>query len=268
MGSAFLRWVGGKTRLIPRLREYLPSDNDYGTYYEPFLGAGAVFFELEPRAAVLGDANRELVQCFRWVRKAPVRVGSILSELAIDQSEASYYLRRMEFNSLRSGVRKAALFIYLNKTCFNGVWRVNRSGEFNVPYGAKRRPGFPDTESLRSAALLLRGASLRVADFEETLNDVARDDFVFLDPPYRPLSDTAFFRHYTQMRFGDPDHKRVRDWVHDAAKMGVRFLLTVSSDDYALGHYKSLQLREWPVQRYVSGSRARSKVQELIVRNW
>lgn len=268
MAKPILRWVGGKARLLPRLRPMLPAPDAYQRFLEPFVGGGSVFFALEPERAILGDANCELMRCYRWVRNAPRGMAALLLELQNDQTRETYYLRRKEFSSLSGGMRKAALFIYLNKTSFNGIWRVNKLGEYNVPYGAKERPGFPSASSLLEASALLKRSELIDGDFHYTLQQARPEDFVFLDPPYRPSSSTAFFRHYTSERFGDDDHRRLRDWVHDADRAGVMLMLTISADDLAVGDYGSLKMRRWSVQRYVSASAKRQKANELVITNW
>ena len=140
----FLRWIGGKARLVHLLRQCVPPLPDDSTYYEPFVGAASLFFSLRPKKAVLGDLNEELVDCYNWVKKDPSIVWEHLKSWLNVRGPESYYQARKNFNKAQSSYERAALFIYLNKTCYNGGWRVNRNGQFNVPYGGKDKPAFPN----------------------------------------------------------------------------------------------------------------------------
>lgn len=208
-----LRWAGGKRQLLSRLIEFVPADFACGTYREPFLGAASLFFALQPPKAVLSDANAFLISCYAHVRDNWSAVNRHLRLHGQQTSEAHYYKIRTLYNKSRHSAAQAARFIYLNKTCFNGIFRVNMRGEFNVPYGWKEPPALPDSKVLERASKALRHATLVCHKFQEALQDAKQNDFVYLDPPYPPLNGTAYFTHYTMDRFTKLDQERLADVV-------------------------------------------------------
>lgn len=206
----FLRWAGGKTRSIPFLEDYLPLNfSTINNYYEPFLGAGSLFFHLKPRKAILSDNNEDLIGCYRAVKKNPDLISRYLNQHLEKSCEEYYYKMRRKYNNSKPSISKAALFIYLNKTCFNGIWRVNKKEEFNVPYGFKEPPYLPPKEDLRKASLSLSNAKLLHKDYREAVKDAKKGDFVYFDPPYPPLNGTSYFTHYTKERFTKEDHVKL-----------------------------------------------------------
>lgn len=270
MASAkpFLRWVGGKARTVGRLHAFVPNIDESATYFEPFLGGGSLFFLLSPTRAVLGDSNSDLIDCYQRVADRPDLVWRHLRGLIERQSKADYLELREEFNSTTSSMRRAALFIYLNKTCFNGIWRVNRSGKFNVPYGAKSKPGFPTPHSLREAAGALQKATLVSGDFAEPLTEATAGDFVFLDPPYLPLSNTSFFNHYTADRFGPDQHERVAEVARGLAASGVRVMITEGESREVRQWYKGFHFREIAVRRFVSSGSEKAMAKEVVITSY
>lgn len=223
-GRSFLKWAGGKTRYAKILVANAPKFT--GRYREPFLGSGAVFFELNPPTAILSDANEELIVCFRMVAKDPEAVMALLDEQP-NTREHFEYVRRQSPSSL-SEVERAARVIYLNKTAFRGLWRVNKRGEFNTPYGAYNRPYY-NRETLLRASKALAAAELRVSDFEDQLDQAEPGDWVYLDPPYVPLGGWADFKRYTPGQFGYDDHIRLHAAMKRASDRGV-FLTLTNSD--------------------------------------
>ncbi|HXF57251.1 MAG TPA: Dam family site-specific DNA-(adenine-N6)-methyltransferase, partial [Actinomycetota bacterium] len=188
----FLKWAGGKTRLARLLASMAPPFT--GRYFEPFMGSAALFFELAPERAVLSDANEDLVVCFQEVARDPYTVMDLLDRMP-NTREAYMAVRRQDPTKL-SGPERAARVIYLNKTGFRGLWRVNRRGEFNVPYGEYSRPYY-NRENLLRASKALAVADIRVADFEEVMGQAVAGDFIYLDPPYVPDRKWGDFRRYT-----------------------------------------------------------------------
>lgn len=222
--KSFLKWAGGKTRYARTLVQLAP---EYpGTYHEPFLGSGAVFFELRPRSAVLSDANEELVTCFRRIASEVEAVMSRLDEMP-NTREYFEAVRRQDPERL-SEVERAARVIYLNKTSFRGLWRVNRRNEFNTPYGAYNRPYY-DRATLLRASKALSGVTVTVADFEQALDRAEAGDWAYCDPPYVPLGGWADFKRYTAGQFGEPDHIRLHDAMRRASDRGV--LVTMTNSD-------------------------------------
>lgn len=263
----FLRWVGGKARVSSKLLCYFPPLSKDSKYFEPFLGAGGMFFKILPVDSVLADMNYGLIQCFREIKRHPESVFHHLNDLSKLQDKSSYYRFREEYNTSDDTCRCAALFIYLNKTCFNGIWRVSCTGRFNVPWGAKDKPGFPTRANLIAVANALSSAELIVGDFEESIASAVAGDVVYLDPPYLPLSATAYFRHYTYPRFSVDDHERVARIAHEMAARGVAVIITEADSAEVRNWYSDFEIVAVGVRRYVSGDGARNEAQELVIRS-
>jgi len=262
--TPFLKWVGGKTSLLPELMKHVPAR--LRRYHEPFVGGGALFFAVRPRRAFLSDSNVELVHCYRQVRDD---VYSVLDALARHVYERAHFeaVRALEPLHLMSAER-AARFIYLNKTCFNGLWRVNRSGRFNVPFGRYKNPRFADPSSLITASHALRGVELLCAPFEASLAKAAPGDFVYLDPPYDPVSPTARFASYTAGGFTWEDQRRLAHACIVLNRRGVRFLLSNSATMRVRELYAGFEQRIVRAPRFInSKAEGRGRVDELLVFN-
>lgn len=262
-----LRWVGGKARLASRLMTFVPELGD-GRYFEPFVGAGSLFFAVSPRKAVLGDMNGDLIAFYAAVRDNPQAVARHLRDLGTTCGAKKYVSMRERFNHTSARFARAALFLFLNRTCFNGVWRVNTSGEFNVPFGQKTRPILPAVEDLQEVAAGLASADLRAADFEESLRDAKAGDFVYLDPPYPARSRTAFFAHYTAGRFASGDHERVARVFEDLHRRGCKVLLSNSHSAIEPGLYNGFEVRRVNVTRFVGSNGHRFRVRDVAVTNF
>jgi len=262
--APFLKWVGGKTSLLPELLKHVPPR--LRGYHEPFVGGGALFFAVRPRRAFLGDNNPELVHCYRQVRDD---VYGVLDALARHVYERAHFeaVRALEPAKL-SDTGRAARFIYLNKTCFNGLWRVNRAGRFNVPIGRYKNPRFNDPSTLIGASHALRGISIERAPFEDSLARAAPGDFVYLDPPYDPVSPTASFAGYTADGFGWEDQRRLAHACVVLNRRGVRFLLSNSATDRVRELYRGFEQRIVRAPRFInSKAGGRGRVDELLVFN-
>jgi DNA adenine methylase len=264
----FLRWAGGKRQLRKILLNFLPEDIDQRTYREPFLGGGSLFFAIQPKSAVLSDANEHLIRCYEFVRDQPSLVARYLRLHGAKDGETYYYRVRDEYNDSPYSAAQAARFIYLNKTCFNGIFRVNSKGKFNVPYGRKDSPAIPGAAELVSVAAALKSASLHALSFEKALENSARGDFVYLDPPYPPLNGTAYFTHYTSERFSERDQKNVADRVHDLDKSGCLFMMSNADTPLIRRLYQKYELVSLPVIRYLTCKSVRHRVKELIITNY
>ena len=228
----FLKWAGGKTRLLPVLSESAPPV--FNRYHEPFLGGGALFFALweagEIEKATLSDSNPDLVNAYLQVRDNLDGLLSTLRQLSdeyfseTDRAAAYYHVRSDEPTE---PISRAARLLFLNKTCFNGLYRVNQSGRFNVPHGRYKNPRVYDPDLLRRASAALKVAELKVADFEQACSEVSPNDFVYFDPPYHPVSETARFTSYTAKDFGWDDQVRLADVAHSLAE--AAFVLVSNS---------------------------------------
>jgi DNA adenine methylase len=290
IGRPLLKWAGGKRQLLPALREFYPVA--FKRYIEPFFGSGAVFFDLhaagrlEGRQAWLLDDNADLIGCYRMLRS---RTDDVITELRLLAAqhdargdEFYYEVRDTRFNPRRAAStgytpELAAMLIYLNRTGFNGLFRVNRAGEFNVPVGRYANPRILDEAHLRqvAAALRSRGVTLVHGSFERALLDAGEGDFIYCDPPYAPISRTACFAHYTATGFTLKDQQRLQETLIGAATRGAHVVLSNSSAPdivqlYSTSEARRAQLRIERVDaRRAINSRADSRgpVTELVITN-
>jgi DNA adenine methylase len=260
----FLKWAGGKRQLLPALLEHVP--DHIGSYIEPFVGSGALFFHLRPKRAVLTDVNERLIRTYLGVRDHVGDVIGLLGSYTHDR-DFFYSLREMDIDA-KSDAEVAAWFIYLNKTGFNGLYRVNRKNVFNVPFGRYENPNFCDEKTLRACSDALANAEVRVADFAEVASRAKKGDFVYFDPPYVPLSATSSFTSYTSDGFGADGQKRLRDAALALKKRGVRVLLSNSSAPFVRSLYRrGFAIHEAKATRSVnSKGSGRGAVTELIIR--
>jgi len=292
-----LKWAGGKRQLLPHLRRFYPPA--FSRYIEPFFGSGAVFFDLHAagrlrdRDVVLIDSNADLIGCYEAVRSRPDEVSRELDRLAADHArggQAQYYaVRDQQFNPIRDRLRQgdgriaytpqlAAMLIYLNRTGFNGLFRLNARGDFNVPAGRYDRPKIADRERLARVAGALSGSRLRLewGSFESVLHIAAPGDFVYFDPPYAPLSRTANFTGYTALRFGARDQQRLQEIVIAVAAKGCSVLLSNSTADQIAALYDQnaearaagLRAIRVPARRAINRNGAgRGTVDEYLISN-
>lgn len=264
-----LKWAGGKRRLLSQYEEHFPPLAQVGHYYEPFIGGAAVFFHLQPSPATLSDRNRNLIEVYRAVREDVDAVVAALQEHYND--EAYYYQVRATDPETLTLPQRAARLIFLNRTCYNGLYRENKKGEFNVPYGRYKNPTICQEERLRKAAVVLRRATLRAADFAEVVDAAAAGDFVYFDPPYVPLSATSNFTSYDRRGFAAADQRRLADAIAALTRRNVRVMLSNSSAKAVYDLYEGAGYRLIPIQaRRNINSKAdkRGPVQELLILNY
>jgi DNA adenine methylase len=258
-----LKWAGGKRQLLPALLQRTPGR--FGTYFEPFVGGGALYFALQPSRAVLADTNARLIRTYRGLRDD---VDGVIALLQTYPHDARFFYKMREDDvDARSDTHVAAWLIYLNRLGYNGLYRVNRDNRFNVPFGRHENPTICDEENLRACARALRGVDLRIADFDVALESAQRGDFVYFDPPYVPASPTASFTSYTSTGFGRPDQVRLRDLARRLKRRGVRVLLSNSATDFVRELYaRGFELEEVPATRFVnSRASGRGAVPELVM---
>lgn len=286
----FLKWAGGKTRLIQKYIPYFPKH--FNTYYEPFLGGGAIFFHLLPTQSVLTDINPELVNVYRCVRDHVERVISLLAKHQENHSKAYYY--QVRSSSLNQGerygvahnpalgeilnlssrfcsndVEKAARLIYLNRTCFNGLYRENAKGEFNVPIGRYNYPRICNPDLLRLVSSVLQPTQIEVRSFELVLNYAHSQDFVYFDPPYHPLNSTSNFTAYSRYSFGKDEQVKLRDAFATLAKRGVKVMLSNSDCSYTRELYSAFKVHEMFASRAInSDAKRRGKIAEVLVTSY
>ncbi len=268
----FLKWVGGKGGLLAQLTPLLPPDVRRRRYFEPFLGGGAMFFHVAPRkTATLGDMNRELVGTYQMLVADVESVLAELRRMAELHSKEFFYATRERWNSgeMRSRTERAATFIYFNRTCFNGLWRVNRDGKYNVPMGRYARPSIYMPERLRAAAAALANAQIRLSPYTQTVDDAREGDFVYFDPPYQPVSDTANFTGYNAEPFGEAEQRKLAALFARLSERGVLCMLSNSATPLIETLYSSYTINYVQAARNVnSNSEKRGSVAEVVVRNY
>jgi DNA adenine methylase len=263
--TPFLKWAGGKSELLPEIEKRLP--RSFSTYWEPFIGGGALYFRLSPASAVISDGNEELVNCYQVVRD---EVEGLIAALRKHSNNKEHFLRtrRMQPWQLEP-VDRAARLIYLNKTCYNGLYRVNQRGEFNVPFGRYENPRICDENGLRECSRVLREADVVCRDFRHLLYKAKPGDFVYFDPPYSPISKTSSFRAYSESPFDQREQKALRQVFNALDDRGCHVMLSNSDTEYTRKLYHKFNVEAVQASRAIN-SRAdkRGKVSELIITNY
>lgn len=231
----FIRWVGGKSWLFTNYPELFPKD--YNRYIEPFLGGGAIFFSLKPKKAILSDLNDDLIDVYRVIKNEANKLEKLLFHHHKNHCKDYYYVMRKKI--LRAHATKAARFIYLNRTCWNGLYRVNLNGDFNVPVGTKTKVILP-TDNFQGVSKLLKKVDLRNHDFEKIVSMAKKNDFVFIDPPYTVKHNNNNFRKYNEKIFSWNDQVRLNDAVRKAIKRGAKVMVCNANNIAIRDLYKSL----------------------------
>ena len=290
----FLKWAGGKGQLLPEIEKYYPfADKKITKYAEPFVGGGAVLFDVlskyELKEVYISDINAELINTYRIIRD---NIYELISMLATMQSEfvpmdtehrKVYYLSKRErFNDLKVNgnesvnIEKAALLIFLNKTCFNGLYRVNKKGLFNVPMGSYKNPLICDEENLRAVSEKLQNVAIVCGDYRKSAVFIDDSTFVYFDPPYRPITDTASFTAYTENLFNDEEQIELARFVDDMHRKGAKIVISNSDpknsnteDEFFDNIYSSHKIKRVEATRMINcNSEARGKIKELLISNF
>lgn len=257
-----LKWAGGKTQMLGDLLPKVPAS--YGRYIEPFIGGGAMFFALNPNEAVIADSNPELINMYTQIANSVDEVIGYLQQYENTQ-EMFYNVRALEWQDLPKS-EAAARTIYLNKTCFNGLYRVNKKGKFNVPFGKYKAPNFCDVEALYAASEVLQKANIVCGNYLSVLEEYARPgDFIFLDPPYLPISEHADFKRYTKEQFYEEDHVELAKEVLRLQELGCHVILTNSNHPLVYELYKPFNIEVIQTKRYISCSGSNRKGEDIIV---
>ncbi len=268
-----VKWAGGKRQLLETILERIP---EHGTYYEPFVGGGAVLFGLQPEKAVINDSNGELINLYRVIKEQPGELLACLKEHQEKNSRDYFYEIRAldrdleQFASL-SPARRAARMVYLNKTCYNGLFRVNRAGEFNTPWGRYKNPSIVNEEAIRAISRYLNEARVLIlcGDYRESFKGIRKDAFVYLDPPYMPLSASSSFTGYTAAGFGRQEQIELKRQCDLLNRRGIRFLLSNSCSPFIEDLYKEYRIERVSARRAVNArGDGRGAVQELLIRNY
>ena len=262
VAKPILKWAGGKTQLLPEISSRMPKK--YNGYIEPFLGGGALFFRLDHDQAVVADSNPELINMYQMVAHQCDRVIEILKKYRNDK-EMFYDVRSQDWEKLEK-TEAAARMIYLNRTCFNGLYRLNRKGQFNTPFGKYKNPKICNEHKLRMASLVLQKSIIICGDYLNVLKEYAKkDDFVFLDPPYVPISEYADFKRYTKEQFYEDDQRRLAEEVHRLVEVGCNVMLTNSNHPLVHELYRGYRIDIIQTKRNINRNGNKRKGEDVIV---
>ncbi|MGG3400935.1 DNA adenine methylase [Bacillus paranthracis] len=271
LAQPFLKWAGGKRQLLPEIRKYVPKR--INTYYEPFIGAGAVLFDIQPKRAVINDINSELAGVYNVIKN---NVDELIEDLKKHENDKDYFYeirdldRQEEYKNL-SPVQRASRIIYLNKTCFNGLFRVNSQGQFNVPFGKYKNPQIVNEIVLRAVHNYLSSNNVTIlnGDFETAVEKAKKGDFVYFDPPYDPVSDTSSFTGYSLDGFNKDDQRRLKYLFVELDKRGVNVLLSNSATDFIQELYEGFNIQIVSASRNINANASgRGKIDEVLVMNY
>jgi DNA adenine methylase len=262
----FVKWVGGKRKLVDAIMSAAPPS--FERYIEPFLGGGAVALALGHHKMLLNDANVELINTYRVVRDSLNALLPLLDEHQRNHSQAYFYMIRAQDTSDLSLVEQTARFIYLNKTCFNGLYRVNKHGQFNAPFGKYKNPSLYNTKDIRIASKVLQGAELFAENYHPFLKQYARPgDFIYLDPPYMPISQYSDFKRYTKEQFRENDQHLLAQLYHELVELGAYPVLSNSYSDLTLSLYSHHHIQVVYASRNINNdATGRDPIREILVR--
>ncbi|BAB60005.1 DNA adenine modification methylase [Thermoplasma volcanium GSS1] len=266
-----LKWAGGKRQLIPYIMRYVPER--FKTYYEPFLGGAAVLIHLYSKGriskAVVSDVNRDLYMLYKEIKERPIELISVMRSLNFQNKREDYYRARDLFNETSDYKLRSALLIYLNKHGYNGLYRLNSLGLFNVPFGRHRNTSFPSDQDILSLSNMLSSCTILNEDFEKAVAGAESGDFVYFDPPYVPLSKTSNFTSYTESGFTHKDQVRLKDVFIELSNRGVFVMETNSDTENVRDLYKAFEIIGVPARRNInSNASRRNGATELIIRNY
>lgn len=265
-----LKWVGGKRQLIPEIKKYIP---EYDRYIEPFFGGGAVLFDLQPTNAIINDINPELINLYKVIKNNPQKLIELLKTYTNDE-DTYYKIRNLDRNDSyknTDNIEKAARFIYLNRTCFNGLYRVNSKGQNNVPYGKYKNPLICDENNIKNCASYLSNNNIEITnlDFNDVLKKAKENDFIYLDPPYDPLTETSSFTSYSKEGFTKLDQERLKKQLDKLNDKKIKFLLSNSSTEFIKELYKDYTIIEVNAKRNIaSTTTGRKPVKEVLIKNY
>lgn len=267
----FVKWAGGKKQLLNQFKQFFPEKID--RYFEPFVGGGAIAFYIiknhNPKEVIISDVNEELINAYNVIKSNVDELIDLLKEYKLKHNKETYYSIRVEDPSLLSNVSRAARFIYLNKTCFNGLYRVNSKGQFNVPMGSYKNPSILTEKNLREISQLLKNVKIKTESFEKVLNYAKKEDFIYLDPPYYPLKKGKSFTTYTKDNFLEKEQKQLADVFWKLDKKGCKVMLSNSDTSFIKNLYGNYNISIVKASRMINceGS-GRGKINEIVVTNY
>lgn len=286
----FVKWAGGKTQLLPEIRKHYP--HRIKKYCEPFVGGGAVLFDVlqkcRPEEVLVNDVNEDLINTYLHIKSDCNLLIEQLSELqqnyksqSLEKNKILFYEKRLRYNELKinrndaENLEKAALFIFLNKTCFNGLYRVNKKGEFNVPFNNAKNPLICDEENLRACSELLQNVQMKTGDYSDCKDFIDSETFVYLDPPYRPLTQTSAFTSYSENGFSDKEQIELGNFIKEISEIGANILASNSDpkntnkeDNFFDELYSNFEIKRISASRMInSNAKKRGAISELLISN-
>jgi DNA adenine methylase len=271
--APFLKWVGGKRQILPAILNHLPTDIHKFKYIEPFIGGGAVLFYLQPKNAIINDINSELINVYEVIKND---VDNLIFDLRKHINEADYFYkirgidRTINYKTLTT-VERASRIIYLNKTCYNGLYRVNNAGEFNAPFGRYKNPNIVNEPTLKAVNKYLNDNNIQLhsCDYSEILILSDRNSFVYLDPPYYPISENSNFTGYVQGGWDKKDQSRLKEACDELNSRGIKFLLSNSASSFIMDLYKNYNISLIKANRTInSNATNRGEVDEVLIKNY
>lgn len=290
IAHSFVKWAGGKTQLLPEIRKHYP--HRIKKYCEPFVGGGAVLFDVlqkyHPEKVLVNDVNEELINTYLQIKTDCNLLIEQLSELqqnyksqSLEKNKILFYEKRLRYNELKinrndaENLEKAALFIFLNKTCFNGLYRVNKKREFNVPFNNAKNPLICDEENLRACSELLQNVQMKTGDYSDCKNFIDSETFVYLDPPYRPLTQTSAFTSYSENGFSDKEQIELGNFIKEISEIGANILASNSDpkntnkeDNFFDELYSNFEIKRISASRMInSNAKKRGAISELLISN-
>ena len=290
LAKPFIKWVGGKSQLLEEIRGKYPSKIE--KYCEPFVGGGAVLFDVlskfQPKEVLINDINKELINTYSQIKNNCEEMILQLSELqnkyknhSLEENKKFFYEKRNRYNELKvngngtENLEKAVLFIFLNKTCFNGLYRVNSKGLFNVPFNNAKNPLLCDEENLRNCSKVLQGVQMTVGDYSKSKDFIDENTFVYIDPPYRPLTQTAAFTSYSENGFSDKEQIELGNFITEISNKGAKVLASNSdpknsniNDNFFDDLYAHFEIERVSASRMInSNAKKRGAINELLISN-
>uniref|UniRef100_UPI00404A3464 DNA adenine methylase n=1 Tax=Flavobacterium sp. TaxID=239 RepID=UPI00404A3464 len=271
--APFLKWVGGKRQIMPSIVENLPKNIGRLNYVEPFIGGGAVLFHLQPQNAIINDFNSELTNVYEVIKN---NLEELIQDLKTHKNEAEYFYelrgldRKDEYNNL-TNIQKASRVIYLNKTCFNGLYRVNNAGEFNSPFGRYKNPNIVNEPTLKAVNKYLNQNNIiiQTGDYANVLENIPENSFVYLDPPYHPISESSNFTGYVQGGWDMWDQIRLREACDNLNERGIKFLLSNSSAQLIKDQYENYTINTVKANRSINSDASnRGEIDEFLIKNY
>lgn len=271
--APFLKWVGGKRQIMPSIVENLPKNIGRLNYVEPFIGGGAVLFHLQPQNAIINDFNTELTNVYEVIKN---NLEELIQDLKTHKNEAEYFYelrgldRKDEYNNL-TNIQKASRVIYLNKTCFNGLYRVNNAGEFNSPFGRYKNPNIVNEPTLKAVNKYLNQNNIiiQTGDYANVLENIPENSFVYLDPPYHPISESSNFTGYVQGGWDMWDQIRLREACDNLNERGIKFLLSNSSAQLIKDQYENYTINTVKANRSINSDASnRGEIDEFLIKNY